>query len=295
MPKVTRMMQLTAPVAGQRPTSNRSMNGAFTGKRAAPYTKFKPESAEADATPAPVPVRRLTPFGIWLKAFASKLAGEGEPLPAYKMEIYDYVMEGPPYRGDSLFGSKDLLKELGAKWDRNLDKGEDCSDKSIKRGWWAAGDDATLLRLLELDRDASGRDHWACTGMSSLQLGVASSWLRSFFGDTGTSTPAVDPPRPIPFYDRCRCRIQCQYRCLAGGEAWSSVVPDDDVSDWVRAAADGAHLTPWLPEPTCSVCSWKVMDQFLDCGCDGAKWIRCRTCTAIYRPGAPAPHDKCKC
>ena len=51
MPKVTRMMQLSAPVAGQKPVSNRSMNGALTGKKPKPYTKFKAESAEAEAAP----------------------------------------------------------------------------------------------------------------------------------------------------------------------------------------------------------------------------------------------------
>ena len=46
MPKPVRMMKLSAPKAGQKPVSNKNMNGALTGKKPAPYKKFKPEAAE---------------------------------------------------------------------------------------------------------------------------------------------------------------------------------------------------------------------------------------------------------
>lgn len=284
MRKVTRVVTLTAPAAGQKPASNRSTNGALTGKKPAPYKKFKPESAEAEtAAPPPASARRETPFGVWLRGFVARLAEKGQSLPAYKQNVCEYVAEGAPYRGDSLWESKDRLRELGAKFARNPEKKEGCEDKSIKRGWWAAGDDAVLFLLLNLDRNESGRSQWSCLDMGAVQQGVLKGWLRTFSEETGTPMPddaevtPDDEPRPARGLKRPRAAAE------------------DDVPKWILAAMDGKHLTPWVPEPTCGACQQKVLDQFLDCGCNGAKWTRCSKCTAIYRPGAPAPHDKCKC
>lgn len=282
MRKAVRMVQLSAPVAGQKPASNRSMNGAFTGKKPAPYKKFKPEAPDAEAAP-PAAAKQETPFGIWLKAHIAKLDEQGQTLPAYKRDVYEYVLKGAPYRGDSLFESKDKLKELGARFHFNPAKKEGCDDKSIKKGWWAAGDDATLFRLLQLDRDDNGRNQWSCLEMGAVQLSCIRAWLRMFREETGIVSNVDEEMTP----DEEAPRVTKRQRAAVAQEA--------KVPDWILEVADGKYLTPRVPYPTCGVCFRTVIDQFLDCGCAGVQWTRCPKCTAIYRPEAPPPHDKCGC
>lgn len=285
MPKPVRMMKLSAPKAGQKPVSNKNMNGALTGKKPAPYKKFKPEAAEADAAAAPpAAARQETPFAVWLRAVVAKLAENELALPEYKREASEYVLAGAPYRGDSHWESKDRLKELGARFHRNLSKKEGCEDKSIKKGWWAAEDDAVLFRLLNLDRDDKGRHQWWPLHMGHIQTQCIYFWIRDFRKETGVvadSDEEMTPDEDAPYRAAKRHRERLRKEVV--------------VPDWISNAADGKHLTPRIPEPTCGVCSRKVLDQFLDCECPGAQWTRCPTCTAIYRPDVPPPHDKCKC
>lgn len=280
MPTVVKMMQLSAPAEGQKPVCNRSANGALTGKKPAPMKKFK---KEAELVAAPLELsKKETPFGTWLREHVATLSSNGQPMLQYQQQTYEYVLEGAPFRGDSLYGVKDQLKEAGARFARNADKKEGCEDKSIKRGWWAAGDDATLFRMLNLERDERGRNPWSCLELGSVQEGLLVRWLRRFSQETGVVLEAAEAAEAAAAGGAKRKRDE--------GDNEGDLVPD-----WVRAAANGAYLTPSVPEPTCGVCVRKVMEQFLDCGCKGAKWTRCPICTAIYRPGAPAPHDVCKC
>lgn len=280
MPTVARMMQLSAPSDGQKPVRNRSTAGALTGKKPAPIKKFK----EAEEAP-PESAKKETPFGTWLRKFVTELESKGGPMLEYKQQAYAYILEGAPFRGESLYGVKDQLKDAGATFAQNKEKKEGCDDATIKRGWWAAGDDATLFRMLNLERDERGRHLWTCLDLGHTQMSVLVCWLRSFSKETGA----------VMQEDTESAAIDASVSTGGKRKRKGALNEEDLVPDWIRAAANGKHLTPWVPEPTCVVCYQKVTDQFLDCGCNGAVWTRCPKCTAIYRPGAPAPHAKCKC
>ena len=75
------------------------------------------------------------------------------------MEAREYLMIGPPYKGDSDFKAKELVKETGGKWMPNPLK-EQGVKNGITSGWWSAPDDAVLEALIKLPYNERGYARW---------------------------------------------------------------------------------------------------------------------------------------
>ncbi len=270
-------MFLQPPRSGSSPGHKRSTNCAFTGKKPAKIQKFTPEAEEGSEDTPKAVVQTLTPFGTWLRTRFNV------ELPPYKQQAIEYIGAGSPYMGESYYESKDVVQREGAKFVWNPAKKKGCTDKSIPKGWWSAPDDASLLRLLALDRDERGRRRWSCLELGNIQLNVVHGWLRAYFDELDASMQVDEESQVTPAPRR------------GGGGTATRTSGEEAVHEWIRAAADGRHVTPWVAEPECPGCERVVWAQFLDCGCIDAVWRRCPVCTAIYRPGGAPPYDVCKC
>ena len=122
---------LKPPTSGDRPKPPTRTNRAFTGKPAAKPKAFKPQ-AEAEAQQEPTAagpiVARNVKLDTWLKEIGDK--------PGYT-EAREYLLAGPPYKGESDFAAKEQLKDNGAKWIPNPHKEKGVKD-GITPGWWSA-------------------------------------------------------------------------------------------------------------------------------------------------------------
>ena len=175
-------MFLKPPGKDSKPLSNRSTKGALSNKKPEKPKAFKTEGNET-APPTP---KEDTEFSRWIKQ-------QGGNFGVHRQQAFDYLVEGIPYRGDSLFESKDTLRNMGARFCWNPNKKKDCIDKTIRRGWWAAYDEKVLRKLLDMDRVPSmalrGRQ-WQCLGLGETQMKLVIAWLDEFAALSGT--PAAE-------------------------------------------------------------------------------------------------------
>jgi len=277
-------MFLTAPKRGQAVKPNRSQKGAFTNKAAPKIQKWKPPEEEGYAEAAPPPPPKVeTPFVRWLKEKKTNGSWHVE-------EAKDFLLEGPPYKGDSAWGTKDMLIDMGTAWQRNPLKKNDCDDKTIKRGWSCAPDESTMLKLLRATTEKGGGGGrgrcraWWCCGLTDTQLTQVEKWLVEFLGDQ------CDEDRP---------ESEAPARKRAKGEG-----ADDSwkgVPQWI-IDANAKYVHRWVPDTVCVKCSQAVTDQFMDCSCQEARWQRCAVCLEKWRTDLTDSFEKmanpnawCKC
>lgn len=276
-------MFLKPPHKDAKPLSNRSTKGALTGKAVAKPKAFKKEDNEQSESPPPPKV--VSPFVLWARAQEQRGS-------VFQQQVLEYLANGPPYLGNSVFDSKEAIKDLGARFSPNPAKAKDCTNRSIKRGWWSAPDEVVLGELLRMElvrhlyegpegvrgswvRRCPTR-HWACLNLVETQIGIVIDYLNKYqelHGNPPEANKVTDLQDEPP---RKRAR------------AWR-VSPE--VPEWIlRAAALPAPR--WLPDPTCEDCNGTVSDQFLDCGCAGVAWHRCPVCTDKYRTDGKR---RCQC
>ena len=268
-------MFLKPPGKDTKPVSNRSTKGAFSNKKPAKLVAFK--KATSEEAPAP---KEDTPFVVWMRK-------QPRDVGFFQQQVTEYLTSGPPYLGDSLWDSRDAIKELGGFWSRNPLKAKDCDDKSIKSGWWAAPTEAVLLKLLRMGRDGCGRRQWECVHLVETQLGMAIEWLRKFEATKGGPPQEAKQMDTEPIEEELPGDVTPPRPAAKRARRESPKVPQ-----WIRDAEDGKHMRPWLPDPMCRDCGRTVCDQFLDCGCERAVWVRCTMCTHKHRVGSD---DCCKC
>jgi len=268
------MFKLKPPTSSDKPKPNRSLKGAFTGKLTPKPKPFKPPSDEDDAPPpqAPVP-KEPTEFMKWLKDKPTNGAWHVE-------SAKEYVLEGPPFKGDSSFDAKQDIKEAGGRWVPNPLKRKDCEDKSIVRGWWGAYEDKALAELMNLGIDGKGRRKWQCAGMGEAQQTVIQGWLAEFRAPSAEDEeqqPEVVAAEPPP------------KRAKKEGNEY------DGVPQWI-IDANKKYKPIVVPDTECKVCKQGVSDQFLDCQCQEARWQRCAKCGHKWRVDSHARcNTKCKC
>ena len=100
-------MNLKAPSVGVRPKRLSNLNRAFTGKPAVKIKRFKPEG-DADNGSDNVPKDAQTgALAVWLKDHGDR--------DGYS-EVRQYLLAGPPYKGDAAYEAKEQLKDHGARW-----------------------------------------------------------------------------------------------------------------------------------------------------------------------------------
>ena len=184
-------------------------------------------------------------------------------------ETKEFLLQGPPYKG-AAWGTRELLDDVGTKWERNPAKKKDCDDKSIPRGWWCAPDEATMLKLLKLTH--KGGRAWWCDGLTDTQLNQVEKWLVAFLGDDDDRGPTSLPRQSGRRSRRPRSSAPTTTRgraCPSGSSGRTS-----------------GTCPSGCPTPV-QVCGEGVTDQFLDCQCQEARWQRCPTCMEKYAPTSP--------
>lgn len=260
-------MFLKPPCANDKPKSNRSQKGAFTNKLVPKIKKFVPkdEGEEGEDGGSRKPIVREKPpdteFVAWLRAKQTSHA-------VHVDMAKDYILEGAPYCGDSTFDAKENIKEQGGSWHQNPDKRKDCDDKSIRRGWWSARDDSTLVKLLRMPNDDRGRRQWTPLDMGATQITFILAWLDEFKGNLpGTST---------------------QQEVCTDDPAHKRMRTGDEKADWTGVPqwiidANAKWVPRRVPDTKCVVCGEGVTDQFMDCRCLEAVWERCLKCGEKYR------------
>lgn len=263
-------MFLAAPTSAQAPKPNRSQKGAFTNRAPPKIKKFVPKDDEGDEEgPGKPKIKEKAPdsaFMTWLRAKQTSSA-------VHVDVAKDYILEGAPFRGDSSFEAKEAVKECGGGWSANPDKRKDCEDKSIRRGWWAAHDEAVLLKLLRLDPDDRGRRQWKPLDMGETQIGVLISWLDDFFGSDEAVASASDGAKESEAGPQPK-----RARSSAGAPAAKEQTPQWIIDYHAR------YVHIWTHDTKCIACGEMVTDQFMDCNCGPhATWQRCAKCGEKYR------------
>ena len=105
----------------------------------------------------------------------------------------EYLEAGAPFRADSDFVDKDLVKKAGAKWGVNPQSKNAQGElvRGVKPGWWVAEDERVLIALISLHPTRAGkgdrevRPPWRPLGLS--EQGVAA--LRQLLVNRGVPAP----------------------------------------------------------------------------------------------------------
>lgn len=262
-------MFLSAPTSGQVPKPNRSTKGAFTNKPPPKIKKFVPQDSEegAEDVASKSKVNEKLPdstFMAWLRAKQTSHA-------VHVDMAKEYILEGAPFKGDSTFEAKEAVKECGGAWCVNPDKRKDCDDKSIRRGWWGAHDEAVLLKLLRLESDDRGRRQWKPLGTGETQINLLIAWLDEFLGNAPSSDAHATselPEQGDPNPKRQR-------------KDASAIEPE--TPQWI-IDYNAKYVHVWVHDTKCIACGDFVTDQFMDCSCGPkAEWKRCAKCGEKYR------------
>lgn len=263
-------MFLRPATASDKPRTNRSRKGAFTNNLAPKIKAWTPPVDEKEAPPPPP--KHETEFVRWLR---QQQPEENAP---YRQATRDYLLEGPPYRGESTYDAKDTLKDMEAKWVPNPAKKKGCQDKTIRRGWWSAPDENVLKKLLALRRDRWRRYQWCCVDLTETQLELVQQWLGEYQKATGTTLETDEPQYDASKAKRSRHESD-----------------QDNAPIWILKAKSQPPR-PMVPDTVCKVCQQSVTDQFLDCQCLQAEWRRCGNCGEKWRVDAGASSNLlCKC
>lgn len=264
-PPLPPSMFLKPPSASDKLKPNRSNKGAFSNKAPAKIKPFKPAADEEP--PPPPPPKQDTPFVKWLREQPTEHAW-------HKQAVQEYLLTGPPYKGDANFDAKAVVKAAGGTWVRNPAKRDGCDDRSIPRGWWAAPDENALRALLDLPRSHCARSRnvkpWRCLELGDTQMMLAMQWLNAFREATGVTRDAAAPVEavePVALVRHSKERAR---------DVW------DGVPEWIMKASKRS-MKPLAPDTVCATCQKAVCDQFLDCDCPGVVWRRCAICGEKYR------------
>jgi hypothetical protein len=287
-------MFLKPPKAGVKPVIDRSRKSVFTGKAPAKPKSFKSqdEGNEDTETIAPEPPKVETAFVKWLQ----KKSTNGS---AHVEDTKDYLLQGPPYRGEINWDAKDTVKDAGAAWVGNHLKRKNCEDKSVRKGWYSAHAETTLTALLDLPTQR-GKRQWMCIGMTDTQLSQVRAWLREFrqasgAGENPQTTNGASSLREeggeegqeSDAHNGIETELQ-QQRAQSGvlgkrGRASQGFrIKEPAVPQWILDAGK-VPLRPVPPDTKCLQCGSAVTDQFMDCSCQVAIWERCATCMHKYR------------
>lgn len=272
-------MFLKPPLSADKPKANRSNKGAFTNRPLPKRKPFKPPEEETPDEPSAKVSKEETGFVLWVKTSKQNC----DPI---FTNVYEYVLEGSPFKGDAKYGCKDQIKDAGARWMPNPMKQEGCTNRSVKRGWWAAWDDKTLLYLLSM-RDDTDSPMWTCEGKGGLLVPseclVMKTWLAEFLGE-----------------EECK-RTESRVASILAHSAEPEESAPDDASCQSYQPMSPVHVQPvkykqWPGDTFCSQCETAVWDQFLDCHCTGAVWKTCPECWIKFRTDAGAAADTlCEC
>ena len=103
----------------------------------------KPGQAEAEAAAAKKAKSHDSALITWLKA--------GHANRPETQEERNYLLRGPPFLGLHDYERKEAVRDAGAVWNKNPQKEEMCTDKSIRFGWYGAPNERVLEALLELE------------------------------------------------------------------------------------------------------------------------------------------------
>ena len=258
-------MFLHAPKPGVKPTSSRSQKGAFTGKAATKIKKWKPPEEEGDVAKESKAQKVESEFVTWMRKQTTTGAWHIE-------SAKDYVLEGPPWKGDSTFDAKQDIKDRDGRWCPNLAKAKDCDDKTIRRGWWSAWDSRVLLLLLGMPPDDRGRRPWACCALVETQQIQVIHWLKAFHEAQGIS---VHTSCPIEL-------TSVELPLTAEGVKANDKANWKGVPQWI-IDANAKYVSTWVQDTVCVVCKRSVDDQFMDCSCQEAVWQRCNKCSEKFR------------
>ena len=159
----SRFFKLQPPVAGQKISKERRRPGLSKGPvKQKPKPQFstkaigqKPGQAEAEAAAAKEAKAKAVPdsaFIAWLRA------GNGNR--AETQNARNYLLEGPPFLGLHDYERKEAVRDAGAVWNKNPQKQEGCTDKSIRFGWYGAPNERVLEALLELEPREKEKRGW---------------------------------------------------------------------------------------------------------------------------------------
>ena len=105
--------------------------------------------------------------------------GNGD-RPGYE-DAREYLISGPPYKGDSDFSSKEALKDLGAKWCPNPLKEKGAKD-GVCPGWWSAMDIKDLEALIGAPRNEKRKRIWKAIDVSDSQHDAMMRLMREYEG-----------------------------------------------------------------------------------------------------------------
>lgn len=269
-------MFLKPPSKDTKPVSNRNQKGVFSNRNPVRIKPFKVEEEEEEESIVKV-LKSQSEFTLWAKT-------QGGSFRSFKQEAHDFLCDGEPFQGDSLFDSKQTLKDLGAKWVQNPAKKSDCEDKTIRRGWWSAPNERVLHNLLQLPRDDRNRRQWSPGCLNETQIGMVEAWIGEW--RTLTNAAAVEAVEASGTSDPAAKRMRTN---------------EPAISAWIIDASNNWETIrrPLISDPTCSACEYTVTDQFLDCACVGVLWGQCVACTGKYRLDVPeverAVHRDCYC
>ena len=150
----SRFFKLQPPVAGQKIAKEKRRPGLSKGpvkQQAKPQFSTKaigqtPGQAEAEAAAAKEAKARAVadaPIVAWLKA--------GHANRPESQDARNYLLRGPPYLGMHDYERKEAVRDAGAVWNKNPQKKEGCTDRSIRFGWYGAPNARVLEALLELE------------------------------------------------------------------------------------------------------------------------------------------------
>ena len=141
----------------KQPTKKRKAIEAFK-----PTACDSPLAAAAASSPSPPPtVKGGGEFILFLEQCkAGKL--EVHTGDECSLQAIDYVLTGPPYRGDCSFQHKNAVKHAGGTWIKNSSQSQD--GRKAPAGWWCAKNEDVLIRLLEIRDECNGTRTWVPTG-----------------------------------------------------------------------------------------------------------------------------------
>ena len=284
-----RPMFLKPPRGSDKPKSTRTNNGAFTNRPLPKRKAFKPPEEQESKIQ-----KQDTPLVTWTRANKSDCS------PIFK-DILQYVLDGPPFRGDVKFGSKEEVKSLGAQWHRNPqseedEQSEDKKDKKgdkVKRGWWAAWDDKTLFSLLNINKTPDTilwRAHGAEGGLVDGECSVLKKWVDEFYMDVHGSE---ERSKVVSHSEKILSMVNEDREYNAVGNTGQE---SSRTSGPITLKVPNIEYRQWQGDTSCSACSVTVSDQFLDCKCDAAEWKRCPVCWLQWRCDAAATaNTSCGC
>ena len=151
--------RLRAPSSADKPT-NPPRVGGLTGKKPTPRPKafVKEEQAKEDESTGDLKASKEEPKKVDSKLIKWLRSGNCPNRECF-FEAKEYLLAGPPYRGNCNFKAKEAVKKLGARWVVNPNKVKGAKD-GVASGWWSAWDEEVLKALLDMPEKDDGTRDW---------------------------------------------------------------------------------------------------------------------------------------